>query len=98
VDVVYLLQDVTFIWDPRKALANLKKHGVAFEKACEVFFDPFLRPSSPEVRNGEERQRVTGLTADWQLLIVAFTLLEDSVRIISARKAPPLERQRYETQ
>ena len=86
------------MWDPRKALANLKKHGVAFEKACEVFFDPFMHPSPSEVRNGEQRQRVTGLTTDWQLLIVAFAIPDDSIRIISARKAPPLERQRYETQ
>ena len=97
-DVVYLIQDVTFVWEPRKALANIRKHGVAFEKACDVFFDPFLYPSSSDIRNGEERQRVTGLTSDWQLLVVAFTHLEDAIRIISARKATPLERQRYETQ
>ena len=98
VDAVHLLQDVTFVWDTRKASSNLKKHGVAFEKACEVFFDPFLQPGSPEVRNGERRQYVTGLTSEWQLLVVVFTLLEDAVRIISARKATPLQRHRYETQ
>ena len=95
---VHILQDVTFVWDPRKASANIKKHGVAFEDACEAFFDPFLQPASPDVRNGEQRQCITGLTSDWQLLVVVFTLLEDAIRIISARKATPLQRHRYETQ
>src|ERR1017187_1776184 len=34
------LAGVTFEWDPRKAAANFKKHGVAFEDASSVFFDP----------------------------------------------------------
>lgn len=28
-----------FEWDPRKARANLQKHGVIFEQAAEVFLD-----------------------------------------------------------
>jgi uncharacterized DUF497 family protein len=30
-----------FTWDPEKALRNLKKHGVSFEIAKEVFADPY---------------------------------------------------------
>ncbi len=29
-----------FQFDPRKAVANLKKHGVSFADAEGVFFDP----------------------------------------------------------
>jgi len=42
VDVIYELRGQTFEWDAEKAAANLRKHWVPFEKACEVFFDPFL--------------------------------------------------------
>jgi uncharacterized protein len=31
-----------FEWDQEKARMNLRKHGVAFESACEVFLDPLL--------------------------------------------------------
>jgi hypothetical protein len=34
------LGGVTFEWDARKAATNLQKHGVAFEDASSVFFDP----------------------------------------------------------
>jgi hypothetical protein len=27
------------VWDPRKATANLKKHGISFEEASTVFSD-----------------------------------------------------------
>jgi len=30
-----------FQWDARKSLANLRSHGVAFEKAIKAFRDPF---------------------------------------------------------
>jgi uncharacterized DUF497 family protein len=32
---------VIFSWDPRKAAANLRKHGVDFREAATVFDDPF---------------------------------------------------------
>jgi uncharacterized DUF497 family protein len=34
------LGGVTVEWDARKAAANIKKHGVTFEEASSVFFDP----------------------------------------------------------
>lgn len=40
-DIVYRLQDVEFEWDSNKAQSNIEKHGVTFEEATEVFFDPF---------------------------------------------------------
>jgi uncharacterized protein len=40
-DVTYQLQGVLFEWDETKAQTNIQKHGVTFEEAAEVFFDPF---------------------------------------------------------
>jgi hypothetical protein len=43
-----------FAWDREKAKANLRKHGVSFERACEVFLDPLLR-----VRDAGDGDRLT---------------------------------------
>jgi uncharacterized DUF497 family protein len=42
-DIIYQLQGVAFEWDADKAQSNLEKHGVTFEEAAEVFFDPFYQ-------------------------------------------------------
>jgi len=42
-DIVYRLQGIEFKWDEEKAEANVRKHGVTFEEAAEIFFDPFYR-------------------------------------------------------
>ena len=33
------MSNIKFDWDPRKASANEKKHGVSFDEARTVFFD-----------------------------------------------------------
>ncbi len=58
----YSLQRIRFEWDNQKAATNLRKHGIAFENACEVFFDPFLRMMNPENLNGQIREAIVGLT------------------------------------
>ena len=95
-DVLFALRGVTFTWNASKAAANIRKHRVSFESAAEAFFDPFLHAQAPKAVDGEARQAMFGLTPSWQLVYVAFVLREDSVRIISARSATRLERQRYE--
>jgi hypothetical protein len=41
-DASYGLHGTSFVWDVEKARGNLAKHGVSFETAATVFFDPFL--------------------------------------------------------
>lgn len=95
-DVEHWLNGICFQWDPRKAAANLRKHGVNFETACEAFFDPFLRWIDSEVVAGEEREGFIGMTGAWQLLIVAYADRRDAIRLISVRPATPEERRAYE--
>lgn len=85
-----------FVWDEAKALSNLAKHGVRFEEACEVFFDPLLRLA--DASDSEElRQAVIGETATGSLLFVVHLEIEDdAIRIISAREATVRERNEYE--
>ena len=42
-DITYQLQGVEFEWDEEKARSNIANHGMTFEEAAEVFFDPFYQ-------------------------------------------------------
>lgn len=95
-DVVHRLNDIAFVWDSGKALANLQKHGVSLDAACEVFFDPFIHILRVEVHGGEERELAVGMTREWKLLVVVYTRREDFIRLISARAATAQERRTYE--
>lgn len=95
-DIHFLYQSQPFVWDLEKASSNLTKHGVRFETACEVFFDPFLRIEDATV-DEELRDAAIGLTEDWTLLFVVHLLREgDTIRIVSARPATAQERRAYE--
>ena len=82
-------------WDPKKAKINLKKHGVAFADAIAVFFDEFALTIEDD--NPEEQRFVTiGTDALSRIIVVVYTWRNDSIRIISARKATRRERKQYE--
>jgi uncharacterized DUF497 family protein len=89
--------DLQFTWDPGKAAANLRKHGVAFEDASTVFRNP-LAKVLPDPTHSEEEQRslIFGHSAGGRLLLVVFTETEERIRIISARDASARERREYE--
>jgi len=95
-DIHFLLHGQRFVWDSEKASSNVSKHGVDFELACEVFFDPFIHLEEASV-GGERRDAAIGLTENWSLLFVVHMLREsDTIRIISARLATAQERRSYE--
>lgn len=97
--VQYTLHLIHFEWDHAKALRNFEKHGISFEMACEVFFDPFVIPLDSQIAEGEVREVIAGMTTQWQLLYVVHTVREsETYRIISARRATRIERIRYEEQ
>ena len=87
-----------FEWDPAKAAANLRKHGVSFEAAARAFEDDLSAtfPDSDHSR-GEARLITYGLGVDGKLLVVSHTERGDTIRIFSARAATNKERKRYET-
>ena len=64
-EVVYTLEGIRFTWSRRKALANIRNHGVAFETAAEVFLDPFLKVVEVQEEEDEEREAVIGMTIAW---------------------------------
>lgn len=96
VDAQHSLHGQTFEWDAEKATSNVRKHGVTFYEACEVFFDPFFRLMDA----GEEeegRYAAIGYTERSRCLsVVHMEREEGTIRIISARAATREERRLYE--
>ena len=87
-----------FEWDPRKAAANLRKHGVSFEDAQSVFADERARLiDDPDHSTEEERFLLLGLSSSLRILVVAHVYRAGGnvIRIISARKATREEQRFY---
>lgn len=88
-----------FEWDPKKSEANRRKHGIDFERAREVFFDPLAKRTFEGDEHGEARWRTIGENRR-RLFVVTHTTEEEGeteiIRIISARKATRTERRAYE--
>jgi uncharacterized DUF497 family protein len=74
----------------------VRKHGVSFEEARTVFVDPLVMIEA-DWEHGEQRDIAIGRSSHDRLLFtVTVELEEDLIRIISARKAGPHERRRYQ--
>lgn len=91
-----------FEWDPVKAKSNLKKHGVSFEEASEIFLDP-LQINMPDEEHSETEERwiTLGNTRSNKLHLVVHTYLtyydnQVTIRMISARPASRHEQRQYE--
>jgi uncharacterized protein len=83
-------------WDPRKAAANLKKHGVDFADAVTVLHDEqAITIRDDEGEEDEERFVTIGMDALGNVLVVVYTWRGERPRLISARKATPQEREQY---
>lgn len=87
-----------FEWDSGKAQANLKKHGVGFDEAQTVFFDPLGAIFDDKWHSADEpRELLIGRSVMQRLLIVSFTEREEgTLRIISARELTRQEQADYE--
>ena len=84
-------------WDPDKAEANLKAHGVSFAEAVSVLEDEFALTREDPDAEGEQRFVTLGADAAGQLLVVVHTYREpDVTRLISAWKANKTQRTQYE--
>ncbi|MCC5669235.1 BrnT family toxin [Nostoc sp. CHAB 5784] len=80
-------------------LSNIEKHGVTFEEATEVFFDPFYQTSDANPINAtssEQRAFLIGYSLEQRLLLVVYVERGLRTRIISARLATRKERKLYE--
>ncbi len=92
---------IRFEWDNEKAENNFRKHGISFEISTRVFADLFAVVKQDRIETGEYRWQTLGVVDGYLLLLVAHAVRDDVdgtevIRIISARRAEPKERKRYE--
>jgi hypothetical protein len=88
---------VRFEWDPPKAEANLREHGVSFAEAVTVLEDDFALTREDPAAVDEPRFVTLGLSNLAHLLVVVYTYKEpDAIRLISAWKANSRQRKAYE--
>lgn len=98
------MTSIRFEWDEAKSRSNLRKHGITFRQASQVFTDPLYVAVQDRVVDGEERWQTIGFANRTLLVMVAHTIREEQsdgtavevFRIISARTATPNERRFYE--
>ena len=89
---------VLFECDPEKARRNLKKHGVSFDEAVTVFYDPLSATfDDPDHSEGEQRLITVGFSSQTRLLVVGHTDRGNAIRIINARLATAHERKKHES-
>jgi uncharacterized DUF497 family protein len=92
------MNSLQFEWDPRKANANLKKHGISFEEAKSVFYDDRARLiDDPDHSDEEDRFVLLGLSHSLRVVVVCHCYRGDGdvIRIISSRKATARESKTY---
>ncbi len=87
-----------FEWDPGKAAANLRNHGVSFNEAAEAFSDENAVEFFDDDHSVDEvRFQLVGLSSI-RLLFVGYTVREEMIRIITARKASAKQVKYYNEQ
>jgi uncharacterized DUF497 family protein len=87
-----------FEWDERKARLNLRKHRVDFADAATTFQDDQAVTVAEDDQGDEERYVTIGMDLLGRVLVVAYTMRNARIRIISARRATKREREEYEKQ
>ena len=88
---------IRFEWDPRKAAGNVKKHKIHFKEAETVFRDRLAIIFDDEEHSDDElREIIIDYPTMNRLLLVWFTELDDTIRIIGSHKTTLQKRKDYE--
>ncbi len=85
-----------FEWDEQKNQDNIRKHGFSFANAWEIFYAPMLVDLDDRMEYGEDRFIALGMLR-FRIVVVVYTEPDDeTIHIISLRKALKYERHIYE--
>lgn len=91
------MHDLEF--DPNKQAINIAKHdGIDFAEADSVLDDPYAITTKDYGNHSEQRYLTIGVSDKGRILVVIWTIRDDNIRPISARKANPSQRKDYERQ
>ena len=88
--------NMPFEWDEEKNKTNIRKHGLDFADAWEIFTSPMLVTLDDRQDYGEDRWIGIGLVRARVVVVVYSEREEEVIRIISMRKALSHERTKYE--
>ena len=86
------------IWDEDKREKVIRERNIDFAKILDIFNDPFavdfqdLAHSTPE----ETRYKIIGITAQYGLITLVYTISESQDRFITAWKSDAFETNEYE--
>jgi uncharacterized protein len=93
----FVLGNLIFEWNDRKAASNIRDHAVTFPEAATAFLDFYAEMiSDPDHSTDEERVVLLAMSTTARLLVVVHVKRELRFRIISARRATALEWRRYD--
>jgi len=84
-----------FEWYSRKRLANLRKHGLAFEDAADVFTGFVVTVQDLRFDYGEQRFKSLGMLGA-RLVVIAHTPRNGLTRIISMRYGNEKDKRTYQ--
>jgi uncharacterized DUF497 family protein len=83
-----------FEWDDEKRERTLKKHGIDFVDAAEIFVGRHLLLAG---RSETEQRQIAVGYVNGVAIAVVFKIRDDAIRIITARRARKNEREAYDT-
>ncbi|MBL1140560.1 MAG: BrnT family toxin [Proteobacteria bacterium] len=85
-----------FAWDEAKNAANIRKHEIDFIDAIEIFQHPIFTYIDTRKNYEEERWIGIGQILNRIIVVVYIEIDNDTIRIVSARKATKREKEYYE--
>jgi len=91
-----LYQCTGFQWDEGNTTKNWEKHDVSQVECEQLFFNRPLIIKHDKAHSREEiRYYALGKTDNARLLLLAFTIRDQKIRVISARNMSLKEQKRY---
>jgi len=84
-----------FRYDQRKSTSNLRKHGIDFEQAQQLWDDPNLVELA--ARSDDEPRSIVIARFNDQYWSVVITYREEEIRLVSVRRSRKAEVELYES-
>jgi uncharacterized protein len=86
---------MNFDWDEAKNDENIRKHGLDFLDAWEIFTRPMLEYFDQRREYGEVRHVAIGILRKYIVTLVFTRREDDTIRVISLRRARKDERRKF---
>jgi uncharacterized DUF497 family protein len=85
-----------FVWDEKKRLSNLEKHGLDLVDASLVYDSPVKITVESRQRDEDRMMDMAMVKLAETVLVLVYTIRGDDIRVISFCRASRAERRFYE--